>query len=67
MEQPPPFFTWVDEIYFQQADVPVRLREFMQILWLHGTRLEDLARHFHVPVEWVDDFVHGSYPSEKPN
>lgn len=67
MEQKPPFFTWVEETYFQQVDVPVRCRVFMQILWLHGTRVEDLARHFKVPVEWVDDFVHDSYPSEKPN
>ena len=67
MDKQPPFFTWVDETYFQQADVPIRIRSFMQILWLHGTRTQDLAKYFHVPEEWVDDFVHDSYPSEKPN
>jgi hypothetical protein len=67
MEKPPPFFTWIEEPYFQQADVPIRIRHFMQVLWLHGTRTKDLARHFHVPEEWVEDFVYDCYPGEKPH
>ena len=27
------------------------------LLWLGGTKVEDLAKTFEVPVDWVEDFV----------
>jgi hypothetical protein len=67
MEKLPPFFTWIEADYAEPRDVPVRLRSMMQILWLHGMKIEEVARHFRVPESWADEFVHDSYPSEKPN
>jgi hypothetical protein len=32
-------------------------RIFMQLLWLNGTKVEDIAATFEVPVDWVEDFV----------
>lgn len=52
------FFTWVEQEFERQDDVPVRWRRYMRFLWLHGARLEDVARTFKLPAEWVDDFVH---------
>ena len=56
-EKPPKFFNWVQEDWREPSAVPLRIRAHMRVLWLHGARVEDLARTFSVPSAWVDDFV----------
>lgn len=53
----PPFFTWIDQTYAQQADVPVRLRQEMTLLTYFGATPKELSAIFNMPVEWVEDFV----------
>jgi hypothetical protein len=51
------FFTWTEESYTEQAEVPARLQQHMRHLWLRGSSVEELAQIFKMPIEWVDDFV----------
>ena len=68
MDHPQPkFFNWVKETHEQPSDVPERVRAFMQTLWLNGTTVEEIAKTFEVPAEWVEDFVRGSYAPSKPS
>jgi hypothetical protein len=61
------FFTWVEEPYFQRADVPDRIRAHMRVLWLNGARVEELAKTFKMPVEWIEVFVRETDRTTKPN
>ena len=62
-----PFFTWVEETYSQPSEVPLRIRQHMRVLWLDGAKTWTLAELFHVPVEWVEDFVREPERTTKPN
>ena len=57
MKPKAPFFTWIEETYDHPSQVPQRVREHMRMLWLDGAKAWTLAELFHVPVEWVEDFV----------
>lgn len=51
------FFTWVDQVYTEQAQVPNRLVMQMRAMWLDGASIRELSEAFNLPFEWVDDFV----------
>jgi hypothetical protein len=58
------FFTWVEETYAHQSDVPLRIRQHCRNLHNEGASIEAVAEDFKLPVEWVRDFVR---KDEKPN
>lgn len=60
MSNPPKFFTWVEQDYKTPNEVPERLRKYMRVLWLNGSRPDEIAQTFKVPVEWVEGFVRES-------
>jgi hypothetical protein len=62
-----PFFTWIEENYTEPAQVPERLRIEMRMLWLNGATVEELGAIFHVPAEWVADFVREVPRTTRPN
>lgn len=53
------FFTWIEEVYTEQSEVPLRLRHRIRYLFLKGVDVDILARVFQMPLEWVEDFVRG--------
>lgn len=57
MINPPKFFSWVSQDFKTANEVPERLRKVMRLLWLNGSRPDEIALAFEVPVEWVEDFV----------
>jgi hypothetical protein len=67
MPTQPKFFTWVEETYEHPSQVPERIRAYMQILWLNGTTVEELAKTFKIPVDWIEDFVRASYAPPRPS
>lgn len=63
----PDFFTWIDETYAQQCDVPERLRLELKLLAHFGATSEELSAIFNLPVEWVEDFVREVPRATPPN
>ena len=53
----PPLFTWLDNTYDDQSQIPERICEFMNVSWLDGAKVEEIAELFSVPVDWVDTIV----------
>jgi Mor family transcriptional regulator len=51
------FFTWVAEPFADPAQVAERIRAHMRVLWFNGARVEELAKTFKMPAEWVDEFI----------
>ncbi|MCK1742207.1 hypothetical protein IVA80_15385 [Bradyrhizobium sp. 139] len=58
------FFTWVEEDFTEPAAVPVHVRQEMRFLWLHGAKVEQLAKTFKMPADWVDEFVRVEHTSK---
>ena len=56
-KDPPKFFTWIENQYEHQSQVPERIRLEMRLLWLSGAKVQVLAKMFNLPVDWVEDFV----------
>jgi hypothetical protein len=63
----PKFFTFIETVYPEPAAVPERIRNYVRVEWLNGASVEELAKIFNMPVEWVDEFVRAQYPDTKPN
>jgi hypothetical protein len=63
----PKFFTFIEETYSEPAAVPDCVRAHLRVLWLDGARVDQFARTFKMPAEWVDEFVHEEQNIYKPN
>jgi len=61
------FFTWTDQAYKEQCEVPLRIRQQLRTLWLKGAKPEELAATFKLPFDWVRDFVLEEHEPPKLN